>query len=242
VAHNTLADNSGVDACGNPTGHAVYVNDYDTSGFWTNVDDNIVTDHNGYGIRVFYGAAVNYSYNDLWQNALGATDGNPIDGGGNISADPLYNPDYTLQAGSPCIGAASDGEDIGRLFDQCRCAPPVLEVTIDIKPGSDPNSINPKSKGKIPVAILSTADFDAPGQVDRDALTFGPTGDEASLAFCSRSPEDVDGDGYADLVCHFYTAKTGFQSGDEEGILKGQTVDGASIEGRDAVNIVPKGK
>jgi hypothetical protein len=239
VAHNTLADNTGVDACGNPTGHAIYVNDYDSSGFVTNVDDNIATHHNGYGIRVFYGAAVNYSFNNLWQNALGATDGNPVDGGGNISAAPLFNPDYTLGAGSPCLGAASDGSDMGRLFDECGCEPPVIEVTIDIKPGSDPNAINPKSKGKIPVAVLSSLDFDAPSDVDQDSLTFGHTGDEESLAFCSPSPEDINDDGLYDLVCHFYTQHTGFECGDTEGILKGQTVDGVPIEGSDSVKIVP---
>ena len=34
-------------------------------------------------------------------------------------------------------------------------------VEIDIKPGSDPNSINLKSRGVIPVALLSSGDFDA---------------------------------------------------------------------------------
>jgi hypothetical protein len=182
---------------------------------------------------------VNYSYNDLWQNALGATDGNPVDGGGNISADPQYNADYTLRAGSPCIGAVSDGEDMGRLFDECGCAPPVIEVTIDIKPGSAPNSINPQSKGKIPVAILSTSDFDAPNEVDQDSLTFGPTGDEESLAFCSPSPEDVNYDGLDDLVCHFDTQSAGFECGDEWSYLKGQTGDSVPIEGGDSVRIVP---
>ncbi len=36
-----------------------------------------------------------------------------------------------------------------------------LPVEIDIKPGSDPNSINLSSAGVIPVAILSSATFDA---------------------------------------------------------------------------------
>lgn len=36
-----------------------------------------------------------------------------------------------------------------------------IEVAIDMKPGSFPNSINLGSKGKVPVAILSSADFDA---------------------------------------------------------------------------------
>ena len=112
-------------------------------------------------------------------------------------------------------------------------------LTVDIKPGSDPNSINPKSKGKIPVAILSTMDFYAPAEVDVESLSFGVTGDEESLAFCNESREDVNDDGYDDLVCHFYTQETGFQCGNEEGILKGQTVDEVPIEGRDSVRIVP---
>ena len=81
---------------------------------------------------------------------------------------------------------------------------PVL-VSIDIKPGSYPNSINPKSKGKIPVAILSTEGFDAPNQIVPNSLTFGATGDEASLAFCNPKGKDINGDGSEDLVCHFYT-------------------------------------
>ena len=39
--------------------------------------------------------------------------------------------------------------------------PSTIEVDIDIKPGSDPNSINLKSNGLVPVAILSTIDFKA---------------------------------------------------------------------------------
>jgi hypothetical protein len=112
-------------------------------------------------------------------------------------------------------------------------------VDIDIKPGSYPNSINPRSKGKIPVAILSSMDFDAPTEVDMESLTFGPTGDEESLAFCSRSSEDVNDDGYDDLVCHFYTRNAEFQCADSEGILIGKTVDDTPLEGSDSVRIVP---
>ena len=116
--------------------------------------------------------------------------------------------------------------------------PGVLEELIDIKPGSCPNSINPKSRGTIPVAILST-DFDAPSEVDQSSLTFGRAGDEDSLALCTKSAEDVNGDGLLDQVCHFNTQDTGFRCGDTEGILRGQTVDGVPIEGRDSVRIVP---
>jgi hypothetical protein len=120
------------------------------------------------------------------------------------------------------------------------CWPPqVIKVDIDIKPGSDPNSINPTSKGKIPVAILSIPDFDATQEVDKESLTFGKTGGEESLAFCTKSNEDVNGDGLDDVVCHFNTQYTDFEIGDTEGILKGQTVEGVPIEGSDSVKIVP---
>ena len=112
-------------------------------------------------------------------------------------------------------------------------------VTIDIHPGSLPNSINPKSKGTIPVAILSTASFDAPNQVDRGSLTFGRTGSEASLAFCSPGAADVNGDARLDLICHFKTQLTGFRAGDTQGVLKGSALGGTPITGTDSVRIVP---
>ena len=113
-----------------------------------------------------------------------------------------------------------------------------ISVDTDVKPGSDPNSINMKSKGKITVAILSTPDFDATTQVDKTSLTFGRTGDEQSLAKCTESNEDVNGDGLLDVACHFETQDTGFRDGDTEGILRGQTVDGIPIEGNDSVRIL----
>jgi len=64
------------------------------------------------------------------------------------------------------------------------------------------------------------------------------TNDDESLAFCTKSAEDVTGDGLLDLVCHFHTRSTSFQIGDTEGILKGKTVSGLLIEGRDSVRIV----
>src|SRR5260370_37482666 len=58
-----------------------------------------------------------------------------------------------------------------------------IEVAIDIKPGDSTNTINPGSKGKIPVAVLSSRTIDAVARIDQTSLTFGRTGDESSLAF-----------------------------------------------------------
>lgn len=116
-----------------------------------------------------------------------------------------------------------------------------LDVYIDIKPGNIPNVINPKSRGKVHVAILSTPEFDATTQVDTSSLTFGATGDEQSMAFC-HGPKDVNYDGLKDLVCKFKTEYAQFSPGDTEGYLKGRTVDGYEIEGRDFIKVVPGAK
>lgn len=114
-----------------------------------------------------------------------------------------------------------------------------MQVAIDIKPGGEVNSINPKSRGKIPVAILSNPGFDAPAEVDQDRLTFGRTGDERSLAFCNKGRHDVNGDGLADLMCHFHTQAADFKSGVTRGILKGETLSGTPFTAGDSVRIVP---
>jgi hypothetical protein len=114
----------------------------------------------------------------------------------------------------------------------------VITVDLDIKPHSFPNSINRKGRGRTPVAILSSPTFDAPAEVDKSRLTFGRTGDEASLAFCTNSNEDVNDDGLVDVVCHFYNQATGFQMGDTEGVLKGFRHGGRPFEGVDSVRIV----
>lgn len=112
-----------------------------------------------------------------------------------------------------------------------------VTVTIDIKPGSVDNPINTKSKGKVPVAILSSPIFDAPALVDTTTLTFGRTGDEDSFSHCGGA-EDVNGDGLLDLVCHFNTQATAFATGDTVGILKGTAIDASTFQGSDSVFVV----
>jgi len=116
---------------------------------------------------------------------------------------------------------------------------PMIDVSIDIKPGSDTNPINPNSNGNIPVAILSTPDFDAPLLVDLSSLTFGRFGNEESLLFCNEHGEDVNGDGLPDLVCHFDNQLTmlvhpKFRYGN----MKGYTVDGTPLKGKDSVTVI----
>jgi hypothetical protein len=131
--------------------------------------------------------------------------------------------------------AGKDGETGDYSIGYTAAIPPVLEVDIDIKPGSDPNSINLKSKGVAPVAVLTTDDFDAS---DVDPVT---------VEFAGASPlrwamEDVDGDGDEDLLFHFKTQELDLDVTSTEATLTGATFGGQPIQGTDTVNIVPKGK
>ena len=107
----------------------------------------------------------------------------------------------------------------------------VLLIDIDIKPGSDPNSINSKSMGLVPVAILSSDGFDAT-DVDVTTVTFGPG---QAVPVHSGHLEDVNGDGLIDMVVHFVQKETGLFPGDTEAALNGATNDGLEFCGMDAV-------
>lgn len=110
-----------------------------------------------------------------------------------------------------------------------------LPVTVDIKPGSFPNSINPRSNGVIAVAILTTAIFDAT-TVDPMSVRFGPN--RAVEAHGRGHIEDVDGDGDLDLVLHFITQEAGIACGATSASLTGNTFSGRAITGTDSINTV----
>ena len=108
-------------------------------------------------------------------------------------------------------------------------------VLIDIKPGSWPNSINVRNKGVIPVAVLSSDVFDAT-TIDSTTARFGPSG--ARIAHGSGHIEDVNSDGYLDLVMHFVTLETGISCGDNSADLYSVTYSGTTAIGTDAVRVV----
>ena len=108
----------------------------------------------------------------------------------------------------------------------------IIPIAIDIKPGSYPNSINPKSKGVIPVAILSTPTFNAT-TVDPLSVRFGPN--NAMESHGRGHSEDVDHDGDLDMMLHFSTQEAGIQCGATQASLTGQTTNGLSITGTDAI-------
>lgn len=108
----------------------------------------------------------------------------------------------------------------------------IARISIDIKPGKLPNSINPRNKGKIAVAILTTEELDA-ATVDAKTVLFGANGNEAYPV--QSAIEDVDGDGKRDMMLHFNTQDTGIVCGDSKAYLTGETFNGQAIEGYDSI-------
>ena len=115
---------------------------------------------------------------------------------------------------------------------------------VDIKPGSFPNSINIKSMGVVPVAILGSPEFDVT-TIDVTTLSFGPAG--AAPAHDLSNPDtydehlqDVNDDGFLDLVSHYKQKETGIACDDTEATITGVLIDGSPIDGTDSVNPICK--
>jgi hypothetical protein len=133
----------------------------------------------------------------------------------------------------------------------------ITVIVIDIKPWSDPNSINTKSKGVVPVAILGSDTFNVT-TVNVSTLKFGP--DDAMPAHNLTDPDvyndhlvqpwlvnpldppaewyyyTANEDDYVDLVMHFRQRDTGLSPGDTVACLTGMT-DGLTFTACDAVLI-----
>ena len=113
-----------------------------------------------------------------------------------------------------------------------------IEVQIDIKPGSDQNSINLKSlksKGVVPVAVMTTNEFVA------------ATVDPATALFAGAEPvrwklEDVDDDGDDDLIFHFKTQELDLNPDSTEATLTAELLTEESVSGTDEVRIIPSKK
>jgi hypothetical protein len=108
-------------------------------------------------------------------------------------------------------------------FDYFYVEPTILPIAIDIKPGN------------VPVAILSSATFDAV-TVDRSTVEFA--GAHPLPNYCSQLgeiPEDVDGDGLLDIVFNFKIQDLNLPPGDTEACLTGETFSGQEFRGCDSV-------
>ena len=110
-----------------------------------------------------------------------------------------------------------------------------IELEIDIKPGSVQNNINLKSMGVVPVAVLTTDNFDA------------ATIDPATVEFAGAVPKrwklmDVDCDGHDDMMFLFKTRELELNQDSTEATLTVQSLTREEVSGTDEVQIVPSKK
>ncbi len=148
----------------------------------------------------------------------------------NTDGFPPHGPEHYLTYAFPQDGRWNDVPVHSTLPFICESEE--LQADLDIKPGSDTNPVNLKSTGLIPVAILTTEDFDAT-TVAPISAAFGPAG--ANEAHGRGHFSDVDGDGDVDFMLHFRTQETGIQPGDTEACLTAQTFEGQAIVGCDVI-------
>lgn len=125
-------------------------------------------------------------------------------------------------------------------YDNAKITTLYRTVSIDIKPGSDQNSINLSSAGVIPVAILSSDTFDA---TSVDPETVSLAGSRVKMVgriekyLCHE--EDVNEDELMDLVCKIQTIEDLIVTGESIAVLEAETFDGTPVRGEDNVRIVP---
>ena len=104
----------------------------------------------------------------------------------------------------------------------------VIDIDIDIKPGSDPSSVSCKNtKGTVPVAVFGSADFDV-STIDLSSLELN--GVAVTEEHDTIHIEDLNNDGFDDAVLHL--DKAGVCEATDDAPLK-ESVD-ATLTGSNA--------
>ncbi len=128
--------------------------------------------------------------------------------------------------------------------EEMTCTP--IPVTIDIKPGSYPNTIKLSSSGLVPVAVLTTDTFDAslfmPEMAHlKDASAGMAAGCTGAMAV-RWDREDVNGDGRMDLVFFFRAQDLTLTTSSTAASLMAHGSYNSTVEhimGTDSVRVIP---
>lgn len=265
TTHTHVADSSGpYNAFGDPSlndgGQVAFQASLDAGGSQILRSDGItltsIADTSG-PFNFLHAVSLNDSGQVAWLASLDAggtgifTGPDPIADKVITVGDPLAASTVTqLGFGREGLNAAGQVAFIARLADGSQGvyrADPVVagkqdvaqDVTIVITPGGNPNSINLRSRGTVPVAVLSTAAFNAT-RVDPMTVTLAESPVKLKRNGTPMAAfEDVDGDGRLDLVVHVDTQALRLDAADTEAVLVGRTLDGTDITGTDVVRIIP---
>lgn len=174
----------------------------------------------------------------VWFDGEKTYAGTPSEQFFELDISPGLSKDFRVYASNGSNVSEHDYVKVSRIRD-------TIAVDIDIKPDDDPDAINPKSKGEIPVAIHNTESFNPVTRVNVNSLRFGDPENVRDGGGASPSHgghvEDVTGNGEGDLLLHFPTRETEFDGDEDSGRLEGETIDGTPLFGEDSVKIVGGG-
>ena len=169
--------------------------------------------------------------------------GGDVDYDGDVDKDDIQALKSKLNLFTDGLGHPGDlngdgllSDDDVELLTQLVSILEVIQINIDILPGSNVNPINLKSNGVIPVAILGSNIFDVK-TIKLETLRFGPK--EALPAhklYCGHF-EDVNSDGIIDLVSHYLLKETGITAGLNEACINGMTINGQTVKGCDRIQL-----
>ena len=118
-----------------------------------------------------------------------------------------------------------------------------IDVLVDVKPGAEINSVSLRGKGRLPVAVLGSQLLSV-SELDVASLVIGDPLLAESVGAVKTSYEDVNFDGYEDLVILFDLGEMVSSGAIDQSsgflLLSGSTLNGVAIIGADSVRIVGK--
>lgn len=179
----------------------------------------------------YYDLTGNNFTSGQYQTASNVTGFHP---GKNLIAAEVKNGNRTL---------ASVGHGWTGLLWYAKITYTLPAVSIDVKPGNDQNVINASVKGDLPVAILGSADFDI-NQIVLDSVKLNGAGmavkGSRKTARMVYTVNDVNGDGFTDMVCYFNNQSLGLTSATTSVALQLELNNGRLFEGFDTVKVSSK--
>lgn len=148
----------------------------------------------------------------------------------------------------PPLNLSSAGDFFNALFSDASIAYPLtcerpmheeFTVEIDIRPLVQANIINLNSSGLVPVAVFSSADFDARFIDPETVFLNGAPAVSIKNGWPKIDFLDINHDGLKDAVFAFDVQDLQIGAEDTEATLIGQTFEGDMFTGTDSVTVIP---
>ena len=117
--------------------------------------------------------------------------------------------------------------------------PTCIRVTIDVV-----SSIKTGKRGVVPVVVFGGEDLDV-ADLDVISLRFGPDGaatahDLTEPATWNEHLDDVNRDGFMDVMTHYHVDESGIAPGDESADLLGLTLDRRPLKASGAIQTISR--